>query len=94
MPSFDPARHLTRHTLSGMGPLQAIDVDFLHLQHGFHGSLGFFGIGIIHHLWQNGRNHLPGNAIFVLEPAVSLRLSISTLRELFPIIVHSRRGYR
>jgi hypothetical protein len=48
-----------RQILSSIRPLQFIDVDFLHLKHCLHGSLGFFRIGAIDHLEQSVRYNLP-----------------------------------
>ena len=39
------------------------------------------------HLFENGRRHLPGDAVLVLEPAALLRVRVSPFGELIPEVV-------
>src|SRR5439155_12633223 len=42
----------------------------------------------MNHFEQSGGHNLPGNAVFVFEPAALLCLCIPALRKLLPVIVH------
>src|SRR5712664_99007 len=68
-----------------LGPLQAFDVDLLHLHHRLHDALRYCGIGIAQELRQRGRNDLPRQTELILEPAAHLLLSASG--ELLPQLV-------
>src|SRR5437773_6807282 len=68
-----------------LGPLQALDVELLHLHHRLHDALRYCGIGIAEELRQRGRNDLPRQAELVLEPAAHLLLSAGG--ELLPLLV-------
>src|SRR5216684_421295 len=68
-----------------LGPLEAFDVDLLHLHHRLHDALRDCGIGIAQELRQSGRNDLPRQAELVLEPAAHLLLSAGG--ELLPQLV-------
>src|ERR1043166_5271555 len=49
--------------------LQRRDVELLHREHGRHHPLQLLGVSLLHHLAHVGGDHLPGEAILVLEPA-------------------------
>src|SRR5713226_5095792 len=68
-----------------LGPLEAFDVDLLHLHHRLHDALRDCGIGIAQELRQSGRNDLPRQAELVLDPAAHLLLSAGG--ELLPQLV-------
>ena len=54
-----------------IGSLQIVDDDLLHFEHGFHDSFRFLRIGVSQHLAQDGGDNLPGQTIFVFQPAAS-----------------------
>src|SRR5207247_11420102 len=49
--------------------LQFFDVEPDHLEHGFHDTLRFCGVFIAQQLTQHSRDNLPGESVFVFEPA-------------------------
>jgi len=66
--------------------VQCFDVDLLHFEHGFHDPFRFLGIWLTEQLTQPGGNDLPGQTIFVFQPAALTFLS--TAREFVPILVY------
>jgi hypothetical protein len=57
-------------------------VDLLHLKHGFHGSLRFFGVMAAYQFAQRPGDNLPRQAEFVLQPTAPMRLLVPALGEL------------
>jgi len=55
-----------------------------------HHALGLRRVRIAQHVNPIGRYDLPGEAVFVLEPAANLRLRIAACAQLFPEIVDLR----
>jgi hypothetical protein len=74
--------------LSGKCALQAFDIEFLHLQHGLKGPLGFCGVRIGEQLRQDLGYNLPGEAKLILQPAALLRLRIAALGQPLPVVIH------
>src|SRR4051812_39279432 len=74
--------------LSFRRSLQLGDIELLHLQHRFHRPVGFPPVRIAQQLDHPRRHHLPGQPELVLDPATLLRLGITTLAELVPVVVH------
>src|SRR5262245_46357339 len=72
------------------GSLQIADDDLVHFEHGFHYSFRLQRIGVSHHLSQDGGDNLPGQTVFVFQPAASAFLSV--LRKLLPKFVHFLLG--
>ena len=70
---------------TGVGRLQARDVELDHLQHGFHHAFGFLRVLVLNQFAQHAWHHLPRQPEFVLQPAARLRLSAGA--ELFPKII-------
>src|SRR5919106_1223499 len=68
------------------GGVQSVDVEFAHLQHRLHGSLRLLGARVREDLVEAGRGDLPGEAVFVLEPATHALLA-SVGGELLPVVV-------
>src|SRR5437867_4755402 len=66
--------------------LQHLDVDFLHLEHGFHDPLRFPRIGVTQQVAQDGGIDLPRQSVLVLQPAAWPLLA--AFGELFPELVH------
>src|SRR2546425_874229 len=73
-----------------VGPLQLLDLDLLHLEHGLHDPLGLRAIRIIQHFAENGGVHLPRQAEFVLEPAAGSFFSAG--REFLPVVIDFALG--
>jgi hypothetical protein len=67
---------------------ECITIDRLHVKHGLYGSSGCCRIEVTEHLGQPGGHHLPGDAVFVLEPAALLGRGLPARRELLLVIVH------
>src|SRR5262245_12986642 len=65
--------------------LKCGDIELAHLEHGSHGPLCPFGIGVLQQLCQRGGYHLPGQAEFVLQPA-ALAFA-AAIRELAPEVI-------
>ena len=61
--------------LAGGSPLQRGQIELLHLQDGLHDPIGSGAAGIHHHLRQHRRHHLPGQTVFVLQPAAGSLLA-------------------
>src|SRR4026208_2056923 len=76
---------LFRPTLSRVSLLQLGNVDLGHLQHGLHDALRLCRVGVAHELHQRYRDDLPGQPVFVGEPAALLRCAAG--RELVPEFV-------
>lgn len=77
---------------SVISPLQAGDIDFVHLQDGLHDALRFFGILLLQHLAESGGDDLPGEAVFVFQPAAVIFFSASG--KLFPELINPPAGFR
>ena len=54
-----------------VGLFQFLDVDLVHLKHGLHDALGFLRVFVAQHFTKSGGDDLPGEAVFVFEPAAS-----------------------
>src|SRR5580704_10758827 len=78
--------------LSGKCALQAFDIEFLQLQHGLKGPLGFCGVRIGEQLRQDLGYNLPGEAKLILQPAALLRLRIAALGQPLPVVIHFLLG--
>ncbi len=55
--------------------MQFLDVDLVHLHHGLHHARRLAGIRAAQQLAQYAGNDLPGQAVFVLQPAAAAFLA-------------------
>src|SRR5438552_10163442 len=69
-----------------VGVLQSFDADLPHLEHRRHDAFRFFGVLVLQHLAQDGRNDLPRHTEPVLEPPALYFLAAR--RELRPEVVY------
>jgi Acyltransferase family len=67
---------------SFIGPLQTLNVELDHFQHGFRNSLGPLPIGILHHLAEYRGHDLPGESVTIFQPPTPL--DVSALRQRHP----------
>jgi hypothetical protein len=58
----------TQPLTSFIYPLQTLDVELDHFQHGFRNSLGPLPIGILHHFPEHGGRDLPGEPVAIFQP--------------------------
>jgi hypothetical protein len=65
---------------------QRRDVELLHFHQGCENAIAFCRLLAVHHFRENGRNDLPGQTIFVLQPAALLACLVGG--ELCPEIVN------
>src|ERR1051325_6129052 len=61
-------------------------VEFVHLQHRLHDSIGFFRIWIAHQLTQSCWYDLPRQSILIFQPSTSVFLALC--RQLLPQLIH------
>ena len=60
-----------------VGSLELFNIELHHLHHRFHGAVCFVRVATGQHFHQDDRGDLPGETVFVLEPAASDFLAAS-----------------
>src|SRR6185503_13889213 len=75
---------------SVISPLQSREIELFHLQQRFHNPIALGGVSILQHIEKCDRNDLPGQAIFVLEPAALARCLVAPLPQTLPVVIDFR----
>src|SRR5471032_3303330 len=73
--------------LAGVGALELLDVELFHAHHRLHGALSGGLVVAGDHLHDDGRHHLPRQAVAVLQPAALLRRRVAALGQTIPVMV-------
>lgn len=70
---------------SGVSPLEGLDIEFAHLQHGLHRAIGFTFVRVPEQPAESVGDNLPGHTKPILQPATPGRFA--ALQESTPVII-------